>query len=102
MTQPAAAAVFSLDALQQRAAGQRSSTVPTAGARPGRPARRRGRHVLRRRPRGELARTVDRLLAASERRPEDWPAAMVPHAGLHLLRPHRRRRAQAHCGFRGR
>ncbi len=29
----------------------------------------------------ELARTVDRLLAG-ERRAEDWPAAMVPHAGL--------------------
>ncbi len=29
-----------------------------------------------------LARTVDALLAG-ERRPEDWPAALVPHAGLH-------------------
>lgn len=30
----------------------------------------------------ELATVVDGLLAASERRPETWPAAMVPHAGL--------------------
>src|SRR5262249_52156906 len=30
----------------------------------------------------ELARMVDRLLGASERRPESWAAAMVPHAGL--------------------
>ncbi|MBV8269139.1 MAG: AmmeMemoRadiSam system radical SAM enzyme [Planctomycetaceae bacterium] len=30
----------------------------------------------------DLARMVDGLLAASERRPEPWPAAMVPHAGL--------------------
>jgi len=30
---------------------------------------------------GELSRTLDRLLAC-ERRPESWPAALVPHAGL--------------------
>ncbi len=30
----------------------------------------------------DLARLVDGMLAASERRPEPWPAAMVPHAGL--------------------
>jgi AmmeMemoRadiSam system protein B/AmmeMemoRadiSam system protein A len=31
---------------------------------------------------GELSSLVDGLLAGSERRPEAWPAAMVPHAGL--------------------
>jgi AmmeMemoRadiSam system radical SAM enzyme/AmmeMemoRadiSam system protein B/AmmeMemoRadiSam system protein A len=30
----------------------------------------------------ELSRMVDRLLGASERSPEPWAAAMVPHAGL--------------------
>src|SRR5512135_1564449 len=30
----------------------------------------------------ELARTVEALLGASQRRDEDWPAAMVPHSGL--------------------
>jgi AmmeMemoRadiSam system protein B/AmmeMemoRadiSam system protein A len=33
-------------------------------------------------PPGELSTLVDGLLAAAERRPERWPAAMVPHAGL--------------------
>ncbi len=30
----------------------------------------------------ELTRLVERQLAASDHRPESWPAAMVPHAGL--------------------
>jgi AmmeMemoRadiSam system radical SAM enzyme/AmmeMemoRadiSam system protein B/AmmeMemoRadiSam system protein A len=53
------------------------SPVPAAGARPPGVA---GRFYPS--DPAELARLVDSLLDATDRRPGDWAAAMVPHAGL--------------------
>lgn len=79
VTEPATAGVFSLDTLSTTP----SFNVTTA------PKPVRGPAVRPPAVAGtfyeadpeQLARTVDRLLAG-ERRPEAWPAAMVPHAGL--------------------
>jgi AmmeMemoRadiSam system protein B/AmmeMemoRadiSam system radical SAM enzyme/AmmeMemoRadiSam system protein A len=83
VTQPASAAVFSLDNLTN--AGPVSvSTAPRAVRGPAvRPPAVAGSFYEA--DPAALARTVDRLLregSEPERRPEAWPAAMVPHAGL--------------------
>jgi AmmeMemoRadiSam system radical SAM enzyme/AmmeMemoRadiSam system protein B/AmmeMemoRadiSam system protein A len=79
VTEPATASVFSLEVLTNT--NQLSvSTAPRPVRGPAvRPAAVAG--TFYEADPAELARTVDRLLAG-ERRPERWPAAMVPHAGL--------------------
>ncbi len=79
VTDPATTGVFSFEVLTT--AGQISVTTapkPVRGP-AGRPAAVAGSFYEA--DAGELSRTVDRLLAG-ERRPELWPAALVPHAGL--------------------
>jgi AmmeMemoRadiSam system radical SAM enzyme/AmmeMemoRadiSam system protein B/AmmeMemoRadiSam system protein A len=79
VVQPDAAAVFSLAALTNMKPVN-LSTAPRPVSGPAvRPAAAAGSFYEANAQ--ELAHTVDRLLAG-ERRPESWPAAMVPHAGL--------------------
>jgi AmmeMemoRadiSam system radical SAM enzyme/AmmeMemoRadiSam system protein B/AmmeMemoRadiSam system protein A len=79
LAQPAAASIFSLDVLTN-ASSARVSTVPRAVRGPAvRPPAVAG--TFYEADAAQLAGTVDRLLSG-KRREENWPAAMVPHAGL--------------------
>jgi AmmeMemoRadiSam system protein B len=77
--QPASAVLFSLAAVTN-VARVGVSTAPSPVRGPAvRPAAVAGKFYTA--DPAELSRTVDQLLAG-ERRPEHWPAALVPHAGL--------------------
>jgi AmmeMemoRadiSam system radical SAM enzyme/AmmeMemoRadiSam system protein B/AmmeMemoRadiSam system protein A len=91
LAQPAAAAIFSFDVLTN-ASSARVSTVPRPIRGPAvRPAAVAG--TFYEADAAQLASTVDQLLdgvgARSETGPnaENWPAAMVPHAGLRYSGP---------------
>lgn len=79
VTEPATAAVFSLGAVTT-ASSVSVTTAPKPVRGPAvRPPAVAG--TFYESDPDELARTVDQLLSG-ERRPEPWPAALVPHAGL--------------------
>jgi AmmeMemoRadiSam system protein B/AmmeMemoRadiSam system protein A len=79
VSQPGSASIFSLDVLTNVSTAC-VATVPKPVRGPAvRPAAAAGTFYAA--DPGELARTVDHLLAG-ERRAEEWPAALVPHAGL--------------------
>jgi AmmeMemoRadiSam system protein B len=83
---PDRAGLFSLEAQStETSVVFRSAPTPVSEAEAVRPAAVAGRFYPA--DPSELWRLVDGMLAATGRRPEPWPAAMVPHAGLRYSGP---------------